>query len=88
MTLAPARLPFIRRLLGTRNALSETERLVEVVILSRNDPRLECGDAVGPEPRPDITRAIFMQGPRALPLYGTVEGPLPPANEADARQTS
>jgi len=54
--------PFIRRLLDL-NALSETERLVEVVILSRNDP--ETGMRVMRSVQShglDITRAIFMQG--------------------------
>ena len=54
--------PFIRRLL-TLNDLSEDERLVEVVILSRNDP--ETGLRVMRSVQHhglDITRAIFMQG--------------------------
>ena len=54
--------PFIRRLL-TLNDLSEDERLVEVVILSRNDP--ETGMRVMRSVQHhglDITRAIFMQG--------------------------
>ena len=52
--------PFIRRLLDL-DALSETERLVEVVILSRNDP--ETGMRVMRSVQShglDITRAIFM----------------------------
>lgn len=54
--------PFIRRLLGL-NDLSEEQRLVEVVILSRNDP--ETGMRVMRSVAHhglDITRAIFMQG--------------------------
>lgn len=54
--------PFIRRLLDL-NDLSEDERLVEVVILSRNDP--ETGMRVMRSVQRhglDITRAIFMQG--------------------------
>ena len=54
--------PFIRRLLDL-NDLSEDERLVEVVILSRNDP--ETGMRVMRSVQHhglDITRAIFMQG--------------------------
>ena len=54
--------PFIRRLLNL-NDLSDRERLVEVVILSRNDP--ETGMRVMRSVARhglDITRAIFMQG--------------------------
>ena len=54
--------PFIRRLLDL-NDLSKDERLVEVVILSRNDP--ETGMRVMRSVQHhglDITRAIFMQG--------------------------
>lgn len=54
--------PFIRRLLDL-NDLSDRERLVEVVILSRNDP--ETGMRVMrsvARHELDITRAIFMQG--------------------------
>ena len=54
--------PFIRRLLDL-NDLSEDERLVEVAILSRNDP--ETGMRVMRSVQHhglDITRAIFMQG--------------------------
>lgn len=54
--------PFIRRLLDL-NDLSDRERLVEVVILSRNDP--ETGMRVMRSVKRhglDITRAIFMQG--------------------------
>lgn len=61
--------PFIRRLLDL-NDLSEDERLVEVVILSRNDP--ETGMRVMRSVQRhglDITRAIFMQA-RAVPVYG------------------
>ena len=54
--------PFIRRLLDL-NDLSDRERLVEVVVLSRNDP--ETGMRVMRSIAShglDITRAIFMQG--------------------------
>ena len=79
--------PFIRRLLDL-NALSETERLVEVVILSRNDP--ETGMRVMRSVQShglDITRAIFMQGrapyrfmrPLRMSLFLS-------ANEADVRE--
>ena len=81
--------PFIRRLLDL-NALSETERLVEVVILSRNDP--ETGMRVMRSVQShglDIARAIFMQG-HAPYLY---MGPLKmslflSANEADVREAT
>ena len=81
--------PFIRRLLDL-NALSETERLVEVVILSRNDP--ETGMRVMRSVQShglDIMRAIFMQG-HAPYLY---MGPLKmslflSANEADVREAT
>ena len=79
--------PFIRRLL-TLNDLSEDERLVEVVILSRNDP--ETGLRVMRSVQHhglDITRAIFMQGrspyrfmePLRMSLFLS-------ANEADVRE--
>ena len=54
--------PFIRRLLAL-NDLSEDERLVEVVILSRNDPETGMRVMRSVERHDlDITRAIFMQG--------------------------
>ena len=54
--------PFIRRLLDL-NDLSEDERLVEVVILSRNDPETGLRVMRSVERHGlDITRAIFMQG--------------------------
>lgn len=79
--------PFIRRLLDL-NDLSEDERLVEVVILSRNDP--ETGMRVMRSVQHhglDITRAIFMQGrspyrfmrPLRMSLFLS-------ANEADVRE--
>ncbi|AKU65598.1 5'-nucleotidase [Schaalia meyeri] len=79
--------PFIRRLL-TLNDLSEDERLVEVVILSRNDP--ETGLRVMRSVKHhglDITRAIFMQGrspyrfmePLRMSLFLS-------ANETDVRE--
>ena len=80
--------PFIRRLLDL-NDLSEDERLVEVVILSRNDP--ETGMRVMRSVQHhglDITRAIFMQGrspyrfmePLRMSLFLS-------ANEDDVRET-
>ncbi len=79
--------PFIRRLLDL-NDLSEDERLVEVVILSRNDP--ETGMRVMRSVQHhglDITRAIFMQGrspyrfmePLRMSLFLS-------ANETDVRE--
>ena len=54
--------PFIRRLLYL-NDLSDRERLVEVVILSRNDPETGMRVMRSVERHGlDITRAIFMQG--------------------------
>ena len=54
--------PFIRRLLDL-NDLSDRERLVEVVILSRNDPETGMRVMRSVERHGlDITRAIFMQG--------------------------
>lgn len=79
--------PFIRRLLAL-NDLSRDERLVEVVVLSRNDP--ETGLRVMRSVEHyglDITRAIFMQGrspyrfmePLRMSLFLS-------ANEADVRE--
>jgi hypothetical protein len=79
--------PFIRRLLDL-NDLSDRERLVEVVVLSRNDP--ETGMRVMRSVAShglDITRAIFMQGrapyrfmePLRMSLFLS-------ANEADVRE--
>ena len=81
--------PFIRRLLDL-NDLSDRERLVEVVILSRNDP--ETGMRVMRSVAShglDITRAIFMQGrapyrfmrPLRMSLFLS-------ANEADVREAT
>ena len=54
--------PFIRRLLAL-NDLSGDERLVEVVVLSRNDPETGLRVMRSVERHGlDITRAIFMQG--------------------------
>ena len=54
--------PFIRRLLAL-NDLSGDERLVEVVVLSRNDPETGLRVRRSVERHGlDITRAIFMQG--------------------------
>ena len=81
--------PFIRRLLDL-NALSETERLVEVVILSRNDP--ETGMRVMRSVQShglDITRAIFMQGHAPYRFMGPLRMSLfLSANEADVREAT
>ena len=81
--------PFIRRLLDL-NDLSDRERLVEIVILSRNDP--ETGMRVMRSVAHhglDITRAIFMQGrapyrfmkPLRMSLFLS-------ANEVDVREAT
>lgn len=79
--------PFIRRLL-TLNDLSEDERLVEVVILSRNDP--ETGMRVMRSVQRhglDITRAIFMQGRAPYQFMGPLHMSLfLSANEDDVRE--
>lgn len=69
--------PFIRRLLDL-NDLSDRERLVEVVILSRNDPETGMRVMRSVERHGlDITRAIFMQG-APVPLHEAVAHvPLP-----------
>ena len=79
--------PFIRRLLAL-NDLSGDERLVEVVVLSRNDPETGLRVMRSVERHGlDITRAIFMQGrspyrfmePLRMSLFLS-------ANEADVRE--
>ena len=79
--------PFFRRLLDL-NDLSDRERLVEVVILSRNDPETGMrGMRSVASHGLDITRAIFMQGrapyrfmrPLRMSLFLS-------ANEADVRE--
>ncbi|MGC9808269.1 5'-nucleotidase [Schaalia odontolytica] len=79
--------PFIRRLLDL-NDLSEDERLVEVVILSRNDP--ETGMRVMRSVQHhglDITRAIFMQGQSPYRFMEPLRMSLfLSANEADVRE--
>ena len=79
--------PFIRRLLDL-NDLSDRERLVEVVILSCNDPETGMRVMRSVERHGlDITRAIFMQGhapyrfmkPLRMSLFLS-------ANEADVRE--
>ena len=79
--------PFIRRLLAL-NDLSEDERLVEVVVLSRNDPETGLRVMRSVERHGlDITRAIFMQGrspyrfmePLRMSLFLS-------ANETDVRE--
>lgn len=87
-TLAPGvAFPFIRRLLAL-NDLSGDERLVEVVVLSRNDPETGLRVMRSVEHHGlDITRAIFMQGrspyrfmePLRMSLFLS-------ANEADVRE--
>jgi len=81
--------PFIRRLLDL-NDLSDRERLVEVVILSRNDPETGMRVMRSVERHGlDITRAIFMQGrapyrfmrPLRMSLFLS-------ANEADVREAT
>lgn len=79
--------PFIRRLLDL-NDLSEDERLVEVVILSRNDP--ETGMRVMRSVQRhglEITRAIFMQGRAPYQFMGPLHMSLfLSANEDDVRE--
>ena len=79
--------PFIRRLLDL-NDLAEGERLVEVVILSRNDP--ETGLRVMRSVKHhglDITRAIFMQGRAPYQFMGPLHMSLfLSANEDDVRE--
>ena len=79
--------PFIRRLLDL-NDLSEEERLVEVVILSRNDP--ETGLRVMRSVQRhglNITRAIFMQGQSPYRFMEPLRMSLfLSANEADVRE--
>ena len=58
--------PFIRRLLDL-NDLSEDERLVEVVILSRNG---NARHAIGPAPRAGHYARNLHAGARAVPVYG------------------
>ena len=79
--------PFIRRLLAL-NDLSGNERLVEVVVLSRNDPETGLRVMRSVERHGlDITRAIFMQGrspyrfmePLRMSLFLS-------ANETDVRE--
>ena len=81
--------PFIRRLLDL-NDLAEGERLVEVVILSRNDP--ETGLRVMRSVKHhglDITRAIFMQGRAPYQFMGPLHMSLfLSANEDDVREAT
>lgn len=81
--------PFIRRLLDL-NDLSDRERLVEVVILSRNDP--ETGMRVMRSVRSrglDITRAIFMQGQSPYRFMEPLRMSLfLSANEDDVREAT
>ena len=81
--------PFIRRLLDL-NDLSDRERLVEVVILSRNDPETGMRVMRSVERHGlDITRAIFMQGRAPYrfmkPLHMSL---FLSANEADVREAT
>lgn len=79
--------PFIRRLLAL-NDLSEDERLVEVVILSRNDPETGMRVMRSVERHDlDITRAIFMQGRAPYQFMGPLSmSVFLSANEADVRE--
>jgi len=82
-------LPFIRRLLDL-NDLSDRERLVEVVILSRNDPETGMRVMRSVERHGlDITRAIFMQGRAPYRFMGPLRMSLfLSANEADVREAT
>ena len=79
--------PFIRRLLAL-NDLSEDERLVEVVILSRNDPETGLRVMRSVEHHGlDITRAIFMQGQSPYRFMEPLRMSLfLSANEEDVRE--
>lgn len=79
--------PFIRRLLAL-NDLSEDERLVEVVILSRNDPETGMRVMRSVERHDlDITRAIFMQGRAPYQFMGPLSmSVFLSANEDDVRE--
>ncbi len=79
--------PFIRRLLAL-NDLSEDERLVEVVILSRNDPETGLRVMRSVEDHGlDITRAIFMQGRAPYQFMGPLSmSVFLSANEDDVRE--
>lgn len=81
--------PFIRRLLAL-NDLSEDERLVEVVILSRNDPETGLRVMRSVEHHGlDITRAIFMQGQSPYRFMEPLRMSLfLSANEADVREAT
>ena len=79
--------PFIRRLLAL-NDLFEDERLVEVVILSRNDPETGMRVMRSVERHDlDITRAIFMQGRAPYQFMGPLSmSVFLSANEDDVRE--
>ena len=79
--------PFIRRLLAL-NDLSGDERLVEVVVLSRNDPETGLRVMRSVEHHGlDITRAIFMQGSSPYRFMEPLRMSLfLSANEADVRE--
>ena len=79
--------PFIRRLLAL-NDLSEDERLVEVVILSRNDPETGMRVMRSVERHDlDITRAIFTQGRAPYQFMGPLSmSVFLSANEDDVRE--
>ena len=81
--------PFIRRLLAL-NDLSEDERLVEVVILSRNDPETGLRVMRSVEHHGlDITRAIFMQGQSPYRFMEPLRMSLfLSANEEDVREAT
>jgi len=87
-TLAPGvALPFIKRLLSL-NDLRPGDPLVEVIVLSRNDP--ETGLRVMRSVREhglEITRAIFMQGRSPYQFMGALNMSLfLSANERDVKE--
>lgn len=79
--------PFIRRLLSLNELSEDGSRLVEVIVLSRNDP--DTGLRVMSSVKShglDITRAIFMQGRSPYRFMGALNmSLLLSANEADVR---
>lgn len=80
--------PFIRRLLSLNDLRSKDEPLVEVIILSRNDPDtgLRVMHSIKHH-KLDITRAIFMQGRSPYKFMGALEMSLfLSANPHDVRE--
>lgn len=79
--------PFIKRLLSLNELAREGERLVEVVVLSRNDPDtgLRVMRSIA-EHELDITRAIFIQGRAPYAYMGALNMSLfLSAEESDVR---